>query len=167
MLSNDSIKTEKEDIVCLQITGALELVLSLEGSQLTSGINLDSPWKVVSPSCFRKGLQLAVGGKKTSGIDSRPLLCVISRAFPVSACLSWWSWVPFRGHVSSPPGSEESDTAWSTYCTWNLVPGISRRQGWTWLCGPSNLQTLRQPLKEKQYMFTDTKIKCMVLEGAW
>lgn len=45
--------------------------------------------------------------------------------------------------------------------------GTSRHQGWTWLCGPSNLQTLRQPLKEKQYTFTDTKIKCMVLEGAW
>ena len=101
----------------------LEFVLSLEGSQLTSVISLCSPWKVVSPSCFRKGLQLAVSRKMTSGIDSRPLPCFISWAFPVSASLSWWIWVPLRGHVSSLHGSEKSDIACRAHCKWSLVPG--------------------------------------------
>lgn len=123
MLSNDFVKIEKEDTVCVQITGTLEFVLSLEGSQLTSGINLCSPWKVVSPSCFRKGLQLAVSGKKMSGIDSRPLPCFISWAFPISACLSSWIWVLLRGHVLSLHGSEKSDIAWRAHCKRSLVPG--------------------------------------------
>ena len=132
MLWNDFTKIGKEDTVCLHITGTLEFVLSLEGSQLTSVISLCLLWKVVSPSCFRKSLQLAVSRKMMSSIDSRPLPCFISWAFPVSACLAWWIWVPLRGHVSSLHGSEKSDIACRAHCKWSLVPGNSCHQGWTW-----------------------------------